>query len=91
MMTQTTRRQLLLSAAGIAATSRPIFCQNAAANPNAASALRGATTLLEFEPMARARLSNMAYEYIAGGAGSEVTLRRTGRHGSHSAPLSCNG
>jgi 4-hydroxymandelate oxidase len=25
--------------------------------------------------MARERLSNMAYEYIAGGAGSEVTLR----------------
>ena len=25
--------------------------------------------------MARARLSNMVYDYIAGGAGSEVTLR----------------
>ena len=32
--------------------------------------------LLEYEPAARERLSQMAYDYIAGGAGDEITLRR---------------
>ncbi len=32
--------------------------------------------LFDFEPSARQRLSRMAYDYIAGGAGDEVTLRR---------------
>ena len=30
--------------------------------------------LLDFEPLARARLSHMAYEYLSGGGGNEVTL-----------------
>ena len=30
--------------------------------------------ILEFEPLARARLSPMAYEYLSGGGGNEVTL-----------------
>jgi len=32
--------------------------------------------LLEYEPLARERLSQMAYDYVAGGAGDEITLRR---------------
>ncbi len=32
--------------------------------------------LSEFEPLARARLSPMAYHYAAGGSGDEITLRR---------------
>ena len=32
--------------------------------------------LREFEPLAQARLSRMAYNYIAGGAADEITLRR---------------
>jgi 4-hydroxymandelate oxidase len=32
--------------------------------------------LPEFEPLARARLSPMAYHYAAGGSGDEITLRR---------------
>ena len=32
--------------------------------------------LFDYEPAARERLSSMAYDYIAGGAGDEITLRR---------------
>ncbi|MGH9862014.1 MAG: alpha-hydroxy acid oxidase [Candidatus Acidiferrales bacterium] len=32
--------------------------------------------LLEYEPLARERLSQMAYEYIAGGAADEITIGR---------------
>ena len=32
--------------------------------------------LFEYEPLARQRLSQMAYDYIAGGAADEITLRR---------------
>jgi 4-hydroxymandelate oxidase len=32
--------------------------------------------LFEYEPIARALLSQVAYDYIAGGAGDEITLRR---------------
>ncbi|MCI0387217.1 MAG: alpha-hydroxy-acid oxidizing protein [Acidobacteria bacterium] len=34
-----------------------------------------AINLFDFEPLARARISPMAWEYISGGAGDEVTLR----------------
>jgi 4-hydroxymandelate oxidase len=32
--------------------------------------------LFEYEPLARQRVSRMAYDYVAGGAGDEITLRR---------------
>jgi 4-hydroxymandelate oxidase len=35
----------------------------------------GPVTLADFEPLARKRMTHMAYEYIAGGAGDEITLR----------------
>ncbi|MGH9940632.1 MAG: alpha-hydroxy acid oxidase [Blastocatellia bacterium] len=37
--------------------------------------LADAVNLFDFEPLARARISPMAWEYINGGAGDEVTLR----------------
>lgn len=35
----------------------------------------GPITLADFEPLARQRLPHAAYEYVAGGAGDEITLR----------------
>jgi 4-hydroxymandelate oxidase len=35
----------------------------------------GPVTLADFEPLAKKRMTHMAYEYIAGGAGDEITLR----------------
>jgi 4-hydroxymandelate oxidase len=35
----------------------------------------GPLTLSDFEPLAKARMSHIAYEYVAGGAGDEITLR----------------
>ncbi len=40
-----------------------------------ATAGSGPVNVLEFEELARERLSPMAYDYIAGGAGGEVTVR----------------
>ena len=48
-------------------------------NPGTAAATRPlerVVKLEDFEPLARERLSPMAFEYVAGGAGEEVTLRR---------------
>lgn len=35
----------------------------------------GPVTLADFEPLAKKRMTHMAYEYVAGGAGDEITLR----------------
>ena len=43
--------------------------------PGAASVLADAVSLADVEEAARARLPEMAYEFIAGGAADEVTLR----------------
>ncbi|MFQ5927156.1 MAG: alpha-hydroxy acid oxidase [Terriglobia bacterium] len=57
--------------ARLAGAPRPIQ-----AAPKAASAEPAApVNLFEYEPLARQRLSQMAYDYIAGGAGDEITLR----------------
>lgn len=42
---------------------------------NLKGALARAATLADFEPLARECVSHMAFEYVAGGAGDEVTLR----------------
>ena len=34
----------------------------------------GPLTLNEFEPLAKRRMTPMAYEYVCGGAGDEITL-----------------
>lgn len=35
----------------------------------------GPVTLNDFEPLAKKRMTHMAYEYVVGGAGDEITLR----------------
>ena len=74
-----TRREVLLSAGALAGAyvfspnsdSAVAFAQSADASKEIASAVN----LFDFEPLARARISPMAWEYISGGAGDEVTLR----------------
>jgi 4-hydroxymandelate oxidase len=43
--------------------------------PSTADPLDNICSLTDFEPLARQKLSPMAYEYIAGGAGDEITVR----------------
>lgn len=78
----TSRRDMLLSAVGAAATVAltPSLAQaqqatrKVAAAP-AQSALQGTLASLEdFEKAARSRMTPMAYDYVAGGAGDEQTL-----------------
>src|SRR5262249_24726898 len=45
------------------------------AQKDALKPLADAVNLFDFEPLARSRISPMAWEYISGGAGDEVTLR----------------
>lgn len=44
--------------------------------PKSAGAGANAIRLFDFEELARQRLPQMVYDYIAGGAGDEITLRR---------------
>lgn len=71
-----TRRDVF--AAGLALAG----ARSAAAHPQAKPQPRtprpgpaGPITLADFEPLARQRLPHAAYEYVAGGAGDEITLR----------------
>jgi 4-hydroxymandelate oxidase len=41
----------------------------------AAGTARKLATVSDFEPLAKQRMSHMAYEYVSGGAGDELTLR----------------
>jgi 4-hydroxymandelate oxidase len=74
-----TRREVLLSAGALAGTS--VFSPNPdsvtafAQSADAPKEMAGAVNLFDFEPLARSRISPMAWEYISGGAGDEVTLR----------------
>src|SRR5262245_34703113 len=78
-----TRRNVLRFAGGLAGAcalpSKPnsgvAFGQSPDAPKDAPKPLADAVSLFDFEPMARARISPMAWEYISGGAGDEVTLR----------------
>jgi len=54
--------------------SAPSSHPQAAVSP--AAQVPAPVNVAEFEPLARARLSPMAYHYIAGGSGDEITLRR---------------
>src|SRR3954452_2682771 len=75
-----TRRELLESlaalaaipAAGIPGGARPA---QAAAGVAPQPPQTPVVNLFDYEELARKRLPAMAYEYIAGGAGDEVTLR----------------
>jgi 4-hydroxymandelate oxidase len=43
--------------------------------PAATATPRKLATVMDFEALAKQRMSHMAYEYVSGGAGDEVTLR----------------
>ncbi len=74
-----TRREVLLSAGALVGTH--VFSPNPsgaiafAQSADATQEIAGAVNLFDFEPLARSRISPMAWEYISGGAGDEVTLR----------------
>ncbi|MGH9837653.1 MAG: alpha-hydroxy acid oxidase [Blastocatellia bacterium] len=65
-----TRRDVLLSAGSLAGTR--LFSVNGDVSFNQSA---DAVNLFDFEPVARQKLSPMAWEYISGGAGDELTLR----------------
>jgi 4-hydroxymandelate oxidase len=68
-----TRRDVLLSA-GAAAGVR-LFPASNGVPPGQSAEAADAVNLFDFEPIARRKLSPMAWEYISGGAGDELTLR----------------
>jgi 4-hydroxymandelate oxidase len=70
---RTTRRQAFGAIAGVAAGSRAL-----GASPHQDSPVErrpSALTLSDYEQMAKAGMPVMAHEYVAGGAGDEITLR----------------
>lgn len=60
----------LVPAGGEASRLESMLAQDAALNPFA-----GIASVMDFEPRARERISRMAYEYISGGAGDEISLK----------------
>jgi 4-hydroxymandelate oxidase len=80
-----TRRELLEALAALAAipaagiSGRSAGGQSAAGTPAPASQAP-LINLFDYEELARKRLPAMAYEYIAGGAGDEITLRDNRTH-----------
>jgi len=77
-----TRRELFESLAALAAIPALGGTRTAAARhgTSAGSAATPLVNLFDYEELARKRLPAMAYEYIAGGAGDEVTLRDNRTH-----------
>src|SRR4051812_14190166 len=69
-----TRREILQALAAVAALPAHAASQSRPSGP-AAPAPPQLVNLFDYEELARKRLPAMAYEYIAGGAGDEVTLR----------------
>ena len=78
-----TRREALAAVAAMLGGSALVSAQQsavpAAAKPAAklpaTPAPRTLATVSDFEPLAKQRMSHMAYEYVSGGAGDEITLR----------------
>ena len=73
------RRDIFYALAGIlsaAAWPRTSFAQTLPQRKAAPAPPPAPVNLLEFEPLAQKRLSRMVYDYIAGGAADEHTLRR---------------
>jgi len=76
---RTTRRQAFGAVLGFAAGSRALRSGAAARQPagvpsRAARPPLPPGTLAEFEPLAKRRMTHMAYEYVSAGAGDELTL-----------------
>ena len=80
---KTTRREAFASLAAMVGGSALVSAQQTAGAPAAKPLTRPAATAVprklasvsDFEPLARQRMSHMAYEYVSGGAGDELTLR----------------
>lgn len=71
---KTSRREALQAVSALAGAS--LLAPATAASEAAIQESMAATVnLFDFEPLARSRLPAMAWEYISGGAGDEVTLR----------------
>lgn len=74
---RTTRREAFGTMLGLAVGSRALATgapgQEVAPRPPAPAI--GPITVADFEPVAKQRMTHMAYEYVAGGAGDEITLR----------------
>ena len=73
-----TRRKMVLSTVGaLGATLLPAVAAQPrpAAHKGKAEALSGLVSLDDFERAARERMATMAYEFVASGAGDEITIR----------------
>lgn len=75
------RREILRSlvavlAGMIAATAREAGESSQARRKKVPPEAASPVNLFEYEPLARRRLSRMAYDYVAGGSADEITLRR---------------
>jgi 4-hydroxymandelate oxidase len=74
-----TRREIFQSLAAAVAAGRfangSTLAQGTPPVGSAGASSAPPVNLFDYEELARKRLSSMAYEYIAGGAGDEVTLR----------------
>jgi 4-hydroxymandelate oxidase len=75
---RTTRREVCGMVAGVAFGSRTLLRQTpapAAKPPQQTASADAVLTLADYEPLAKRRMSHMAYEYVAGGGGDEITVR----------------
>jgi 4-hydroxymandelate oxidase len=74
---RTTRRELCAIVAGTAFGSSALAAQTRATGAKPLPLVPPPTvlTLADYEPLAKRRMSHMAYEYVAGGGGDEITLR----------------
>ena len=71
-----TRREAFAAALGLAAVPRAIPFQGPSQKPGTGQPADSTPlTLSDFDPIAKMRMSHIAYEYVAGGAGDEITLR----------------
>jgi len=75
-----TRRSALASAVGLAAAGiAPLRAQKPISEPEVGPGVdihvQRAVSLSDFESLARERMPTMAYEFVAGGAADEITLR----------------
>src|SRR5262249_7876335 len=72
------RREVLTSLVGLlgALVGSPALLAGSARAQAATSPPPAPVNVLEFEPLARQRLSRMAYDFLSQGAADEITLRR---------------
>lgn len=74
---KTSRREAFTALAAMVGGSSIVAARQAAPPVTSPSsvAVPGLATVSDFEPVARQTMSQMAYDYVAGGAGDVITLR----------------